>query len=84
MIVVEDIIDRGDTLNFLNKYLLNLKEPPRSIQYCALLMKENHAPLEFNLEYLAWTVGPGWIVGNGMDSNQEARGLSDIYVKKVS
>ncbi len=83
VIVVEDIIDRGDTLNFLNKHLLGLKEPPRSIQYCALLIKTNHAPLEFILGY-AWYIGPEWIVGNGMDSNQEARGLTDIYIKKVS
>ncbi len=82
VIVIEDIIDRGDTLNFLNKYLLNLKEPPRSIQYCTLLIKTNHAPLEFDLKYLAWTVGPEWVVGNGMDSNQLGRGLSGIYVKK--
>lgn len=82
VIIIEDIIDRGDTLNFLNKYLLNLKKSPHSIKYCALLMKESHAPLEFDLEYLAWTVGPEWVVGNGMDSNQLGRGLSGIYVKK--
>ena len=84
VIVVEDVIDRGDTLNFLNKYLLGLKEAPHSIQYCTLLMKRNHAPLEFNLEYLPWTIGSEWIVGYGMDSGQVARGLSSIYVKKES
>lgn len=82
LIVIEDIIDRGDTLNFLNKYLLSLEKPPHSIRYCTLLMKTNHAPLEFDLEYLAWTVGPEWVIGNGMDSNQLGRGLSGIYVKK--
>lgn len=82
LIVIEDIVDRGDTLNFLNRYLLSLEETPHSIRYCTLLMKANHAPLEFDLEYLAWTIGPEWVVGNGMDSNQLHRGLSGIYAKK--
>lgn len=81
IIVIEDIIERGDTLNFLNQYLKDLNGPPRTVKYCALLIKKGHSSLEFNLNYLAWTVGPEWVVGYGMDSNKLGRSLTDIYKK---
>ncbi|MFA6995230.1 MAG: phosphoribosyltransferase family protein [Patescibacteria group bacterium] len=82
LVVVEDIIDNGATMNFLNKYLKNLETPPKSIQYCTLLLKENHEPLEFDIKFLGGVIGPKWIVGNGMDSDQSYRGLIDIYEKE--
>lgn len=81
IIVVEDIIDRGDTMNHLHNYLLNLPNPPDSISYCALLVKNNHGPLDFEINYQGFEIGPEWIVGYGMDSYQDLRGLCDIYVK---
>ena len=81
IIVVEDIIDQGLTMNFFHRYLLNLDEPPRSIEYCTLLLKTNHEPLDFSVKYLGWEVGSDWVIGNGMDGEQHYRGLKDIYVK---
>lgn len=82
IIVVEDVIDRGHTMNFLDRYLKSLSSPPQSISYCALLVKNNHGPLDFQIKYHGFTIGPEWIVGYGMDSNQGYRGLSSIYVKE--
>jgi len=81
IIVVEDIIDRGDTMNHLHSYLLNLPNPPDSISYCALLVKNNHGPLDFEINYQGFEIGPEWVIGYGMDSEQAFRGFSDIYVK---
>lgn len=52
LIIVEDLADIGLSLNFWHKYLLNLEVPPRSISYCTLFLKTNHAPLDFEIKYL--------------------------------
>jgi len=81
VIVVEDVIDHGITMNFLDDYLKN-SNPPASITYCALGLKRNHAPLQFEVKYLGFNdLSPAWIVGYGLDSEQAFRGLQDIWVK---
>lgn len=83
VIVVEDVIDDGISMNFLNNYLKNSKRPPKSIQYCILCIKRNHQPLEFKIKYAGfYRLSPKWLVGYGMDSKQGYRGLSHLYVKK--
>jgi hypoxanthine phosphoribosyltransferase len=79
IIVVEDVIDHGDTMNFLNLYLKS--QGVKSIIYCVLGLKNNHGPLSFEVKYAGFNLGPEWIVGYGLDSNQNYRGLTDIYVK---
>lgn len=84
IIVVEDVIDHGVTMNFLDDYLKhrNLMNPPKSIAYCALGLKASHGPLKFEIKYLGFdNLGPEWIVGYGLDANQSLRGLKDIWVK---
>ncbi|MCF7820556.1 MAG: hypothetical protein K9M44_03760 [Candidatus Pacebacteria bacterium] len=81
VIVVEDLIDEGKTMNFLHQYLKNLDQPPRTIEYCTLILKDSHGPLDFNVKYLAYSMGPNWVIGNGMDSKQFGRGLLNVYVK---
>lgn len=82
VIVVEDVVDNGATMNFLNDLLINGDNPPRSIEYCILGLKNSHGPLNFSIKYLGFdNLGPEWIVGYGLDSNQAYRGLEDIWVK---
>lgn len=81
IIVIEDLVDRGFTLNFLDLYLKGLEVPPESIEYCTLFLKDSHDQLNFKINYLGWTIGPGWVVGNGSDSDQHSRGLLGLYVK---
>jgi len=81
LIIVEDVVDEGCTMNFLDTYLKNLASPPLSISYCALCLKETHGPLDFLIKYLGYTIGEEWIVGYGLDSDQGYRGLTDIYIK---
>ncbi len=63
IIVVEDIIDRGDSMNFLNGYLVALK--PASIRFGAFLVKQNHGPLRFTIDYFGFMIGEGWLGGYG-------------------
>jgi len=81
VIVVEDLIDIGDTMNFLHRYLIGMEHPPKSVEYCTMLIKSCHKELDFSVRYLGSAIGPDWVVGNGMDSEQAGRGLLGIYVK---
>jgi len=84
ILIVEDIIDRGDTMNFLYRYLLGQDYPPRTIEFCSFFIKRGHNPLDFNLKYGGRIVGLEWIIGYGMDSNGFGRGLKDIWIKSDS
>jgi len=82
IIVAEDVVDYGTSMNYLKHYLDNLPVPPNSVRYCALILKKNHGPLNFEIDYLGFAMEPAWIVGNGMDARQACRGLEAIYRKK--
>lgn len=79
IIVVEDIIDRGDSMNFLDGYITALK--PLSICYCTFLLKKKHGPLRFIVDYCGFKIDDGWIGGYGMDLDQSNRGLYCVAVK---
>jgi len=80
LIVIEDVIDEGCTMNFLNDYLKACQ--PKSITFCALGLKAHHKLLNFSVRYIGFNqLGPEWLVGYGMDSEGCYRSLSDIYIK---
>ena len=80
VIVIEDLIDEGITMVFLNDYLIN--KNTKSIQYCVLVEKKAHNKLDFDIKYsIIRNAGPEWLVGFGMDSNFHFRGLRGIYAK---
>lgn len=83
VIVVEDLIDEGITMNFLDNYLKTTEGMvPKSIDYCVLVEKKDHVKLSFEIKYFILNkAGPEWLVGFGMDSNFGYRGLRGIYAK---
>ena len=78
VIVVEDIIDSGLTLNYLRRNLL--ARNPASLQVCALLVRENHRVDEAILRYEGFRVPSDFLVGYGLDVNERFRNLRDIRV----
>jgi len=82
VIIIEDVIDEGITMNYLDRFLKIMPTPPASISYAALLLRDEHGPLEFDVKYIGFPVGPGWVVGCGMDAEQAYRGLLDIFIKE--
>lgn len=80
LIIVEDVLDRGDTLRFIADYFRQAKLPPRSVSYCVLIKKQQYAP-DLRLSYFGFVAPNAWLVGNGMDSNGCYRGLTGIYQK---
>lgn len=79
VVVVEDIVDRGESMNFLNNYLRQKR--PASITYCVFLVKETHGPLDFDISLRGFDIPDCWVVGYGMDTNQLGRGLRQILKK---
>jgi len=71
VLVVEDIVDTGSSLQFIREHLLSKK--PKSLKICALLKKETEkmTPVEF----IGFTIKNLYVVGYGMDLNGQYRHL---------
>ena len=78
VIIVEDIVDTGLTLNYIVKRLE--KRGPKSIRICALIDKPERRDEEVKIDYCGFHIKEGFLVGYGLDHNEEYRYLSDIYV----
>jgi len=76
VIIVEDIVDSGITLNYLKGYLEN--RSPKSIKICALLDKPEGRRADLVVDYVGFTVEDKFIVGYGLDFNQKYRQLPYI------
>jgi len=81
VIVVEDIVDTGKTLNDIIKYLKEFKSPA-SIKVCALLDKPSLHQADIKIDYKGFEIDNHFIVGYGLDFNEYFRELNDIYILK--
>jgi tRNA(Ile)-lysidine synthase len=77
VLVVEDIIDSGLTLNYLRRYL-NARSP-KSVEVCALLVKEGEQRVELDLRYIGFTIPPDFVVGYGLDVAERYRNLRGVH-----
>jgi hypoxanthine phosphoribosyltransferase len=78
LLVVEDIVDTGLTLN----YLLNLLRArgPRSLKVATLLSKPSRRLVEIPVDYVGFTIDDHFVVGYGLDFNEKYRNLRDIVL----
>ncbi|MDD5986202.1 MAG: hypoxanthine phosphoribosyltransferase [Eubacteriales bacterium] len=76
VIIVEDIVDSGITLQYLKGYLEN--RGPKSVRICALLDKPEGRRVDIEADYVGFTVGNQFIVGYGLDYAQKYRQLPYI------
>ncbi|MBM3118720.1 MAG: hypoxanthine phosphoribosyltransferase [Chloroflexi bacterium] len=76
VLVVEDIVDTGLTVSFLMDYLQ--KKKPASLRLCALTDKPSRHQIPVTIDYLGFTVPNKFIVGYGIDWNEQFRYLQDI------
>lgn len=78
VLVVEDIIDSGRTLNYLLK---NLKaRHPKSLRLCTLLDKPERRVVDVNVDYIGFEIPDEFVVGFGLDYAQRYRNLPYIGV----
>jgi hypoxanthine phosphoribosyltransferase len=77
VLIIEDIIDSGHTLQFLKDRII--LSNPRSVKVCALLDKKARREVEMKADYLGIEVDDVFIVGYGIDFNENYRHLPEIY-----
>jgi hypoxanthine phosphoribosyltransferase len=78
VLVIEDIVDTGLTLNYLLRLLR--ARGPRSIKVVTLLSKPARRLVEAPVDYIGFTIDDLFVVGYGLDFNQKYRNLRDIIV----
>ena len=77
VVIVEDIVDRGDTMMFLLTEL-NKKNPDR-IRISSLLLKPKALLHDIKCDYVGFEVPNDFLVGYGLDYDELGRNLNDIY-----
>lgn len=79
VLIIEDIIDSGNTLNKV-KEMLSLRDP-KSLRICTLLDKPERREVEVPVDYVGFTIPDEFVVGYGIDYAQMYRNLP--YIAKV-
>lgn len=80
VVVIEDIIDTGHTLSNLLVHLKNRQA--HSVKLCALVDKPDRRLVDVHVDYLGYTVPDEFVIGYGLDYNEEYRNLPYIGVLK--
>lgn len=77
VIILEDIVDTGFTMKRMLETLGT--RGPESLHICTLLLKPGKLQVPLNIEYAAIEIPNDFIVGYGLDYDQQGRNLRDIY-----
>ena len=80
VIIIEDIIDSGRTLSHLKKLLA--QRSPKSLKICTLLDKPDRRVVDVPVEYVGFQIEDKFVVGYGLDYDQQYRNLPYIGVLK--
>ena len=80
VLIVEDIVDSGLTMNYLLKNLKTRR--PRSLEICTLLDKPSCRKANVPIKYTGFTIPDKFVVGYGLDYNEIYRNLPYIGVLK--
>ena len=78
VLLVEDIVDSGLTIQYLTKALA--KQKPRSIKVCTLLSKPERRVVDVPLQYIGFRIPDQYVVGYGLDYQQQYRNLPYLAV----
>lgn len=78
VIIIEDIIDSGRTLSHLKKLLA--QRSPKSLKICTLLDKPDRRVVDVLVEYVGFQIEDKFVVGYGLDYDQQYRNLPYIGV----
>ena len=78
VLVVEDIIDSGNTLSYLKRLLLS--RGPKSLKICTLLDKPDRRKVDLDVDYCCFRIPDEFVVGYGLDYDELYRGEKDIYI----
>jgi len=77
ILLVEDIVDSGTTMAWLQKYFTT-EYKPNSIKTCTLIDKSERRAINVQMDYVGFQIKEGFLVGYGLDCAQQYRTLPDI------
>ena len=77
VLLVEDIVDTGLTLSYIIDYLKTFN--PKTVKICALIDKHERRDTNIKIDYTCHKVAEGFLVGYGLDYNEDYRDLAGIY-----
>ena len=78
VIIIEDIVDTGLTLSYLQE-ILRAREP-RTLRTACLLSKPSRRKVDVKVDYIGFTIEDRFVVGYGLDVDEKYRQLPDIRV----
>ena len=81
VLLVEDIVDTGLTLSYIIDYLKAFN--PRTVKVCALIDKHERRNANIKVDYACHEAAEGFLVGYGLDYNENYRNLPCIYHLKL-
>ena len=79
LLIIEDIVDSGRTVQFLREYL-STQYNPRSLQVVSLLSKPARREVDVTVEHIGFEVGDHFLVGYGLDNAEEYRHLPYLAI----
>lgn len=82
IVLVEDILDSGVTLNYLRELLMGRN--PRSIKICTLLDKPDRRRVDIKPDYVGTAIPDAFVVGYGLDYAEKYRNLPYVGILKRS
>jgi hypoxanthine phosphoribosyltransferase len=77
VVIVEDIVESGLTIKRMMEQLGTRN--PASVQVCTLFFKPEKLKEDLKLDYVAFAIPNDFILGYGLDYDQQGRGLKDLY-----
>lgn len=80
VVILEDILDTGFTLDFLKKHLMKMQ--PASMKICVLLDKPERRRVDVQADYVGFSIPNEFVVGYGLDYDQYYRNLPFVGVLK--
>jgi len=78
VLIVEDIVDTGLTLTYLVEVMRARK--PASLKVCAFIDKRLRREVPFEADYVGFTMDDGFVIGYGLDFNEQGRFLPDVFI----
>jgi hypoxanthine phosphoribosyltransferase len=81
VVIVEDIVDTGNTLAYLVKHLKS--SGAASVRICALIDKQERRETDVTVDYACHRVEKGFLVGYGLDYAEYYRNLPEVYHLKL-
>ncbi len=78
IILMEDIVDTGNTIESLFEYFKNTQRP-KSLKVASLLLKPEVFKKDFKIDYVAKEIPNKFVLGYGLDYDEQGRNLPDLY-----